>query len=141
MAAPQPDFLGTGWSFPPTFSRGDNAIALVSDLVDIHQSLRILLSTARGERIMVPRYGCDLWRYVFRALTATLTAELKDVVEQAIVLWEPRIDVLAVDVTIDPTTPGRANIDVSFVVRQTNVRSNLVYPFYLTEATAAGTVP
>ena|ERR1044071_9519879 len=138
MAAPdEPAFLGTGWSFPPTFARPLQGVEMVSGVADIHESLRILLGTTPGERVMLPLYGCDLWRMVFRDLTVTLMTELKDMVEQAILLWEPRIDVLAVDVVQDPEQDGLVRIGVEFVVRRTNTRSNFVYPFYLREATLA----
>ncbi len=136
MAGPtQPAFLGTGWAFPPTFSRALQGAEMVSGVADIHESLRILFATAQGERVMLPLYGCDLWRMVFRDLTTTLTTELKDMVEQAIVLWESRIDLLAVEVAQDPVEDGLVRIGVEFVVRRTNTRSNFVYPFYLREAT------
>jgi phage baseplate assembly protein W len=138
MAGPaQPAFLGTGWGFPPTFSRSLQGVEMVSGVTDIHQSLRILFATVPGERIMLPLYGCDLWRMVFRTLTTTLLTELKDMVEQAIVLWEPRIDLLAVEVVQDPAEDGLVRIEVEFVVRRTNTRSNFVYPFYMREATLA----
>ena len=136
MAASRgPAFLGTGWSFPPTFSRHLLGVEMVSGLADIRESLTILFSTALGERVMLPEYGCDLWRMVFRGMTTTLMTEIKDMVEQAIVLWEPRIDLLNVDVARDPDEDGRVNIDIAFVVRGTNTRNNFVYPFYLREAT------
>lgn len=130
-----PAFLGTGWSFPPTFSRELRGVEMVSGVSDIRESLRILLGTAQGERIMLPGYGCDLWRSVFRDLTTTLATELKDMVQQAIVLWEPRIDVLSIDVSTDPVQDGVILIGVSYVVRATNTRDNLVYPFATGEAT------
>jgi uncharacterized protein len=136
MASPKdPAFLGSGWSFPPTFSRSLLGITLVSGIEDIRESLQILFSTAQGERVMLPEYGCDLWRMVFRGLTTTLTTELTDMVEQAIVMWEPRIDLLSVDAVRDPDRDGLVNIDVAFTVRRTNTRSNFVYPFLLQEAT------
>src|SRR5882724_7199618 len=135
--AAQPGFLGTGWGFPPTFSRPLQGVEMVSGVADIRESLHILLSTVPGERVMLPLYGCDLWRMVYRDLTTTLLTELKDMVEQAIVLWEPRIDVLAVDAFQDTAEYGLVRIAVEFVVRRTNTRSNFVYPFYLREATLA----
>jgi phage baseplate assembly protein W len=136
MASPKdPAFLGSGWSFPPTFSRSLLGITLVSGIEDIRESLQILFSTAQGERVMLPEYGCDLWRMVFRGMTTTLTTELKDMVEQAIILWEPRIDLLSVSAVRDPDQDGLINIDVAFTVRRTNTRSNFVYPFLLQEAT------
>jgi phage baseplate assembly protein W len=134
-SASDPAFLGSGWSFPPTFSRSVLGITLVSGIEDIRESLQILFSTAQGERVMLPEYGCDLWRMVFRGMTTTLTTELKDMVEQAIILWEPRIDLLSVSAVRDPNQDGLVNIDVAFTVRRTNTRSNFVYPFFLQEAT------
>src|SRR2546429_444720 len=113
MAAPtEPAFLGTGWGVSPTFLRALQGGGKVSGLADIRESLRILFATAPGERIMLPLYGCDLWRMVFRDLTMTLLTELKDMVEQAIVLWEPRIDVLSVSVVQDPVEDGLVRIGV-----------------------------
>lgn len=134
-SAHDPAFLGTGWSFPPAFSRSLLGVEMVSGLADIRESLQILFSTAQGERVMLPEYGCDLWRMVFRGLTTTLTTELTDMVEQAIVMWEPRIDLLSVDAVRDPDQDGLVNIEVAFAVRHTNTRSNFVYPFMLGEAT------
>src|SRR5262249_705342 len=76
------------------------------DAKDIRESLWILLSTSLGERIMVPTYGCMLWQMVFRNLTPTLLTELKDMVEQAIVNWEPRVTVEAVEVHTDTSVAG-----------------------------------
>lgn len=130
------NFLGVGWAFPPKFSRA-LGVHMAAGVEDIHESLRILLSTDRGERVMVPAYGCDLRPRVFRDLTTGLVTEIKDLVEQAIVLWEPRIEVLAIQVRSDDTMQGRILVDVAFEVRRTNVRSNLVFPFSLREATLA----
>jgi phage baseplate assembly protein W len=139
MALPaKADFLGRGWSFPPSFSKWGDTVSLVDDVEDIRQSLRILLNTSPGERVMLPGYGCDLWRFLFRDLTTSLITELRDAVSTAIIRWEPRIDLLALLVTADEGQPGLVNIEVDFRVRRTNSRSNIVYPFYLTEATLAG---
>ena len=132
---PDPAFLGTGWSFPPTFSRPQLGVDMVSGLEDIRESLRILFTTALGERVMLPDYGCDLWRMVFRDLNATLSSEINDLVEQAIVLWEPRIDLLALHVGPDPDRDGQIRIEIDFAIRRTNTRANFVYPFMLREAT------
>jgi phage baseplate assembly protein W len=136
---PLPDFLGRGWSFPPSFSKRAGT-AMVSDVEDIRQSLLVLMGTTPGERVMLPTYGCDLTRYLFRDLTTSLLSELHDVVSTAIIRWEPRIDLLAVTAAADPDTPGLVLIEVDFRVRRTNTRTNLVYPFYLTEATLAAPV-
>jgi phage baseplate assembly protein W len=137
MAVPAtsyPPFLGTGWSFPPTFSRQNASVMMISDVVDIKASLWILFSTSLGERIMLATYGSSLWQKVFTALTTTMANEIRTLIARAILEWEPRIDVERVVVQqLDPLQ-GRLDITVDFVVRQTNIRSNLVYPFYLQEA-------
>jgi hypothetical protein len=132
------DFLGRGWSFPPSFSKALGSVAMVADIEDIRQSLWILFGTAPGERVMLPTYGCDLWKYVFRELNTSLLNEISDVVATAIIRWETRIQLLSVTATVDPEQAGLVLIDVTFLVRAINTRSNLVYPFYLTEATLAG---
>jgi hypothetical protein len=139
MTSPRtpPAFLGRGWSFPPSFSQSLASVAMVSGIEDIRQSLWILFGTRPGERVMVPLYGCDLSQYVFRTLDATLLAEISDTVATAILRWEARIDLLSVDAVAAPEEPGLVLITVDFRVRATNSRSNLVYPFYLNEATLA----
>jgi uncharacterized protein len=135
MSDPLSSFLGTGWSFPPTFLRKTASVVMSNDDRDIQESLRILFSTARGERILLPSYGCDLWGMVFQNMTTTLQTEIAERVRQAILNWEPRIEVLAVEVVPDASVDGRILVQVDYVIRLTNTRSNLVYPFYIQEGT------
>lgn len=141
MLSPEQSFLGTGWSFPPTFSRSTLSIDMVSDETDIRQSLWVLFSTALGERIMLPEFGTQIWQMVFRAINTTLITQLGDMVSQAILYWEPRIDVMNINVTPDASHDGLVLITVDYVIRRTNTRSNLVYPFYLQEATIPAQAP
>ena len=127
--------LGAGWRFPPSFSRTSYSVLMVSDEEDIRESLHILFATAMGERIMLPLYGNDLQKRVFRSVTATLLTQLAASVEKTILFWEPRINVDQVLVQPDPSIDGLVSITVSYTVRQTNARNNLVFPFYLKEAT------
>lgn len=133
MKHPEPSFLGTGWSFPPTFSRPTSCVDMVSGEADIRESLWILFSTALGERLMLPQYGCQLWDMVFQSLTTTFIRELQQLVGQAILQWEPRIDVNDVLVQPDAQQEGLVSIAVEYTIRKTNSRSNLVYPFYIRE--------
>jgi len=128
-------FLGTGWSFPPTFSRQTYSIDLVSDERDIHESLHILFSTSLGERIMVPNYGSQISELVFRDINTTLATQLQDYVRQAILYWEARINVDEIIVQADAGLDGVVLITVYYTVRRTNARNNFVYPFYLNEKT------
>ena len=133
-------FLGTGWAFPPTFSRATRSVAMVSDEIDVEESLHILFSTSLGERVMVPRFGSQLGQRVFHGLTTTLLTELEELVRNAILYWEPRIELLDVEVKADSVLEGRVEIRVSYAVHRTNTRHNLVFPFYLREGTLVAAV-
>lgn len=128
-------FLGTGWSFPPTFSRVGGGVEMVSADRDIRESLWVLFSTALGERLMLPEYGSALWQLVFQNVSTGLMTQIEDAVRQAILYWEPRIDVDGVSVEADATVHGRVLVTVDYTIRATNSRSNLVYPFSLQEGT------
>ncbi len=135
MGKVENSFLGTGWSFPPTFTRADYSVLMVRDEADIRESLWILLSTLLGERVMVPTYGTDLYRMVFRALNTTLRTQIADMVQQAVLYWEPRITVTGVSVTPGSDIDGLVLIGISYVIDKTNARNNLVYPYYKQEMT------
>src|ERR1043165_2016663 len=122
MAHSEPAFLGTGWSFPPTFLRSTRSVVMVSGDADIHESLRILFSTQIGERLMVPMYGTDLWRRVFSPMNTTFETEIANSVRTSILRWEPRIDVIDILVDADPAVGGLVVITVNYVVRATNSR-------------------
>jgi phage baseplate assembly protein W len=127
--------LGTGWSFPPTFSRATASVDMASDDADVQQALWNLFSTVPGERIMLPEYGCAIWQLVFRPVTTAFKTEAAAAIRQAVLNWEPRIDVDAVTVTPDPAVVGLVVVTLSYTLRRTNSRSNLVFPFYLQEGT------
>ena len=137
MIIPYNSFLGTGWSFPPTFDRESGQVEMVSELEDINQSLDILLSTSLGERVMVPDYGCNLDDYMFEALNNSLIGLIKHHVENSILFYEPRIIAEKVDVTTADSLDlieGRFTITVEYRIPETNSRYNYVYDYYLNEA-------
>ena len=138
MAEENGSFLGRGWAFPPAFDRHSGETAMAEDETDIRQSLQILLSTQVGERILQPRYGCDLRRYVFEPLDATLKTYLFELVRDAILYFEPRIVAESIELETD-ALEGRLDIIVHYHIPSTNTRNNLVYPFYLDQA--AGRAP
>lgn len=135
------DFLGTGWSFPPSFQRATCSVVMTSDEANIRESITVLLSTRLGERIMLALYGSDLNSMVFTSLTTTTANQMADLVGQAILTWEPRVDLVDVQVAMVEPATGKLEIAIDYRIRQTNSRSNLVYPFYLTEATLPPAVP
>ena len=128
-------FLGTGWSFPPTFDRGDKGVVLVSDIEDICQSLKILLDTSLGERVMQPKYGASLENMVFEPMNTTVLTFIDDIVRTAIIYHEPRIKLIRVEISTEQYLEGRLDINIIFEVRSTNTRFNFVYPFYIQEGT------
>ncbi|WP_010177194.1 GPW/gp25 family protein [Aquimarina agarilytica] len=133
-------YLGTGWSFPPTFDIDAKTITMVSAEKDIEQSLEILLSTSLGERVMQPEYGCNLKDYQFENVDNALIGFIKDVVERAILYFEPRIKLERIDITEEDSfelIEGKLKIIVHYEIEGTNTRNNYVYDFYLREADQA----
>ena len=129
-------FLGTGWSFPPTFQASSGEVILVEGIKDINESLHILLSTSLGERIMQPEYGCNLKDYQFEPLNSTTIGFIRDLVATAILYYESRIEVENINVTQDNSQDaieGRVEISVDYIVLSTNSRYNYVYNFYIKE--------
>ena len=100
---------------------------------DIRQAILIIMQTDPGERVMRPDFGAGLNALVFEPVNTTTMALVKHRVEQALILWEPRINLIDVTVTTDENERNRLLISVSYQVRSTNTFYNLVYPFYLLE--------
>lgn len=126
-------FLGRGWSFPPEFNKESRAVKMLEGEVDIKSSLEILLSTRLGERVMLPGYGCNLEELLFSPLNLTLKTYVTDLIKTAILYHEPRIDVKKID--IDPTDElnGVLLVNIDYIIRSTNSRMNMVFPFYKEE--------
>jgi uncharacterized protein len=128
-------FLGRGWGFPPTFGVGGGAVEMVSGVDDIRQSLEILLATRLGERVMQDEFGCDLTTVLFEEIDQGLINSLTGLISDAILYHEPRIELDRLDISEDQAAEGLLLISLDYTVRNTNSRFNLVYPFYLNEAT------
>jgi phage baseplate assembly protein W len=127
---PAKAFLGVGWAFPPGEENG--ATSVVAYEKDVKESILIILSTDRGERVMRPDFGAGLNAFVFGPITQTTMQRIQTRVQEALVQWEPRVDVKQVDVS----TGNERNlllIQITYRVRVTNTLHNLVYPFYLDE--------
>lgn len=129
-------FLGTGWAFPPAFdSRGRTAL-MVSREEDIAQSLRILLFTDPGERVMQPTFGCGLRRMVFEPVHEGTLTTIRGLIEQAVLFFEARIALERIDFDVERVPEGVLGIELVYTIRTTNTRHNLVFPMYLREASA-----
>jgi len=122
-------FLGVGWKFPVQVDANKVAISRYDELVQ--ESIRIILGTSRGERVMRPDFGADLKRLAF-APNNTSTAGLAIFyVQEALRKWEPRIELLNVDANPDSESGQILLITIEYRIVSTNTEHNLVYPFYL----------
>lgn len=127
-------FMGTGWSFPPTFTKADLGVKMVSDEDDICESLKVLLSTRPGERVMQPNFGCHLDIMLYEPMNTTMLNYIKDLITKSILYHEPRIDLQSIDLNIEQLNEGLVSIRLDYIIRTTNSRFNLVFPFYIQEA-------
>jgi phage baseplate assembly protein W len=143
------DFLGSGWRFPPAFEFGGVAVSAYE--AKVKEAIRIVLGTSRGERVMRADFGCGIHELVFEPATESTLALIRAAVREALVIWEPRIELL--DVRIEAasgqfpergrqdgtglpaagTRDGTIIIGIDYRVRSTNNEFNLVYPFYLSQ--------
>jgi len=128
------DFLGRGWKFPVAVDAAGR-IALSEYEDDVREAIRIILMTAKGERVMQPDFGAGLYDFVFASMSSTTLGRVQRAVGDALVKWEPRVEVTAVSVEPDEGEIGKLLINIDYRVRATNTRFNLVFPFYLKEQT------
>ena len=128
-------FLGRGWSFPPRFNRSLRSVEMLEQEADIASSLEVLLGTMRGERVMLPQYGCNLDELIFETLDTRMKTLMADKIESAILYHEPRIELEKVQLDDSPELEGVVLIEVIYRVKTTNSRFNFVYPFYKIEGT------
>ncbi len=123
-------YLGTGWTFPVQLAP-DHEIAVSEDEQDIRESIRIILGTASGERLMRPDFGCGIHQYVFEPNDTHTAERIRFQVQQALTRWEPRIDLQEVKVIADAKDQTVLYIEISYRIRSSDSRFNLVFPFYL----------
>ncbi len=128
-------FLGQGWSFPPSFNRTTSGVEMLEGEADIVSSLEVLLSTAQGERVMLPQYGCNLDELMFENLDTRMKTLMADKVESAILYHEPRIELEKVFLEESVELDGVVLINIVYRVKTTNSRFNLVFPYYKLEGT------
>ncbi len=126
----QKDFLGRGWKFPIQVDE-NGAIAFTSQEEKVHESIMIILNTIIGERTMEPKFGSGLQNLVFEPINSGTFAAIADQVREALIEWEPRIDVLKVESSPDLAESGKLLVNIEYQIRATNMNFNLVYPFYL----------
>jgi len=128
-------FLGTGWAYPVTFNKILGNVNMVSDELDIRQSLQIYLKTRRGERLLRLNYGTEMHDHVFDVAGADNLNYLCERLKNDLRIYEPRIIVNKVQTDVKDITEGIVHFMVDYEIQSTNVRDNIVYPFYILEGT------
>ncbi|MBS1530507.1 MAG: GPW/gp25 family protein [Bacteroidetes bacterium] len=131
MAENTGSFLGTGWSFPPSFSKANESVKMVSDTRDIEESIHLILSTIPGERVMQPEFGCDLKRLTFEIDDSTLIAAFEHLIYHALLNFEPRVNYIGTSIIDRQQLDGVLYLQINFSIITTNTRHNIVFPFYL----------
>jgi len=126
-------YLGRGWSFPVRLDEKEGTIRLSEYERDVQESIWIILSTAKGERVMRPDFGCGIHDLVFEVINTTTLTEIQTRVLEALVAFEPRIDVMQVSALSGGGVDGQLRVSIDYVIRGTNNQLNLVYPFYIKE--------
>lgn len=137
--ATENEFYGKGWNYPPQFRKTETKAktSMVSGLENISQSLRVLLTTNLNERLMRPGYGGGLDALLFSPISQRTITKIQNTISDAILLYEPRVDLIQVQVEDGDIAAGLLRINVEYTTRDTNSRFNLVFPFYINEADAS----
>lgn len=125
--------FGVGWRFPVAVDGMSGTVAMAAYEQDIEQAIRIILFTAKGERVMRPDFGCGIHDFVFEDSNTTTLGLMESSVREALVKWEPRIEVQSVSAEADRSSPGRLTITLLYRIRSTNRSVTSVYPFPLKE--------
>lgn len=128
-------FIGKGWSFPPTFNTSRKGVEMTEGNEDIQRSLEILLTTMKGERVMQPKYGCNMDEMIFQPLDTTTKTIIRDKIRIAILYFESRIDLVNIQFDFSKEQEGEVLIRIEYTIRGTNSRFNYVFPFYENEGT------
>ncbi|RXK58331.1 hypothetical protein ESA94_16955 [Lacibacter luteus] len=131
----QDNFLGRGWSFPPTFNLQSKEVQMTEKVEDIEKSLQVLLTTSLGERIMQPRYGCDMNDLLFESLDTGTKTIIIDRIQTAILFFEPRIKATKIELNTQNELEGEILVEIEYIIPSTNSRYNFVFPFYRKEGT------
>ena len=124
------DFIGTAVAYPLSVDE-TGAIAMASGEEAIERSMTMVLSTAPGERVMRPEFGCAIWNQLFDPVNDNTLGLMAQSVRQALGQWEPRIEVISVSAQPEPADHSHVLIEIAYQVKATNDRRNLVYPFYV----------
>jgi phage baseplate assembly protein W len=126
------EFLGIGWKYPVSVE-SNGSISSSSYEENIQESIRLILGTAKGERLMRPEFGCSIHEYAYSTMDTLTLRMIENAVYEALVDWEPRIEVNEIKTLTEKALEGKLLISVDYKVRRSNTQVNFVYPFYLKE--------
>lgn len=124
------DYIGRGWRYP-LGTDASGSIALNANDQELEQAIRLILTTAPGERPMRPRFGCGIHDFVFAPADANTAGRLSVEVKRALTFWEPRIEVKSVEVSVDQYARNTLYINILYEKKGSYDPRNLVFPFYL----------
>jgi uncharacterized protein len=131
MTADRP-YLGIGWKFPIQVGP-DGKISSSKQETKIEESIFLILSTSKGERPTLPKFGCGIHDLVFAPNNSATLGQVAATIQEALVLYEPRIDVIDINVSSPPGQENVLLIRIDYRIRANNARANMVYPYYITE--------
>lgn len=123
--------LGRGWAFPVRIVGG--RFAMSHGVEKVKESVRVVLGTSRGERIMRDDFGSNVKNLLLEPLTPVTAERLADAIRTALTRWEPRVDVLEVSVSPDAVEETKLVASLTYRLKEHNTVFNQVYDFYLTE--------
>jgi len=126
------EFLGVGWKYPVSVE-SNGSILSSSYEENIRESILLILGTSKGERLMRPEFGCSISEYAYSTLDTLTRRMIENAVYEALINWEPRIEVIEVKTLIEKVQEGKLLINIDYRIRRSNTQVNLVYPFYLKE--------
>ena len=126
-------FLGRGWKFPVQVNPTTGRIAMSAYEEDIKESIRIIIATAPGERLMRPDFGCGIHDLVFSPINSITMGLFESRIRESITQFEARVEIVKLDISSRDAANGKLEINLTCLVRDTNTEFNLVFPFYLTE--------
>lgn len=127
---PDVSFIGRGIGWPMGVDH-TGALRMTEGPADLDRSIRVVIATAPGERVMRPEFGCKVWDLLFEPVTANLMGQMAQAVRDALAQWEPRVTIEDVEVHQDDNDHALVHIGVRYVIKSTNDKRNLVYPFYV----------
>lgn len=129
----QKSFLGRGLAFPVRPEPATGRLREQTEEDDIREAIRIILGTRKGERVMRPEFGCGIYEFLFGTMDYDTLRQMERAVQEALILWEPRIEAIQTRAETGSGADGEVLITIFYRVRSTNNQFNLVYPFYMSE--------